>query len=162
MIKNQSNKEFLELLIGSGVRFFSKNQPNNFYILKTNEILSKESTNDMDLKDIQTISELEKFIKKSDKCLLKNTAKKTVIADGNPKAKLMIIGEAPGREEDEQGKPFVGQAGQLLNKMLAAINLQRENVYITNVVPWRPPNNRTPTSEEILQCLPFLQNQHIS
>ena len=160
MIKNQSNKEFLELLIGSGVRFFTKNQPNNFYILKTNEILSKESTNDMDLKDIQTISELEKFIEKSDKCLLKNTAKKTVIADGNPKAKLMIIGEAPGREEDEQGKPFVGQAGQLLNKMLAAINLQRENVYITNVVPWRPPNNRTPTSEEILQCLPYLQ-KHI-
>ena len=114
----------------------------------------------MDLKDIQTISELEKFIKKSDKCLLKNTAKKTVIADGNPKAKLMIIGEAPGREEDEQGKPFVGQAGQLLNKMLAAINLQRENVYITNVVPWRPPNNREPSSDEILQCLPFIQ-KHI-
>jgi len=160
MIKNQSNKEFLELLIGSGVHFFSKNQPNNFYILKTNEVISRESTNNMDLKDIQTISELEKFIKKSDKCLLKNTAKKTVIADGNPKAKLMIIGEAPGREEDEQGKPFVGQAGQLLNKMLAAINLQRENVYITNVVPWRPPDNRTPTSEEILQCLPYLQ-KHI-
>ena len=72
----------------------------------------------------------------------------------------MIIGEAPGREEDEQGKPFVGQAGQLLNKMLAAINLQRENVYITNVIPWRPPNNRTPTNEEILQCLPYLQ-KHI-
>ena len=72
----------------------------------------------------------------------------------------MIIGEAPGREEDEQGKPFVGQAGQLLNKMLAAINLQREHVYITNVIPWRPPNNRTPTSEEILQCLPYLQ-KHI-
>ena len=160
MIKNQSNKEFLELLIGSGVHCFSKNQPNNFYILKTNEILSKESTNNKDLKDIQTIGELEKFIKKSDNCLLKNTAKKTVIADGNPKAKLMIVGEAPGREEDEQGKPFVGQAGQLLNKMLAAINLQRENVYITNVVPWRPPNNRTPTSEEILQCLPYLQ-KHI-
>tara|TARA_B000000460_G_scaffold224857_1_gene178814 strand:- start:181 stop:909 length:729 start_codon:yes stop_codon:yes gene_type:complete len=160
MIKNQSNKEFLELLIGSGVHFFSKNQPNNFYILKTNEILSRKSTNNIDLKDIQTISELEQFIEKSDKCLLKNTAKKTVIADGNPKAKLMIIGEAPGREEDEQGKPFVGQAGQLLNKMLAAINLQRENVYITNVVPWRPPNNRTPTSEEILQCLPYLQ-KHI-
>ena len=160
MIKNQSNKEFLELLIGSGVHFFSKNQPNNFYILKTNEQLSKESINDIDLKDIQTISELKEFIEKSDKCLLKNTAKKTVLADGNPKAKLMIIGEAPGREEDEQGKPFVGQAGQLLNKMLAAINLQRENVYITNVVPWRPPNNRTPTSEEILQCLPYLQ-KHI-
>ena len=82
MIKNQSNKEFLELLIGSGVRFFSKNQPNNFYMLKTNEILSKESKKNINLKDIETITELEKFIKKSDKCLLKNTAKKTIIADG--------------------------------------------------------------------------------
>ena len=160
MIRNQSNKVFLELLISSGVCFFSKNQPNNFYIPKTNEKFSMESTNNMDLKDIQTIGELTRFIKESKQCLLKNTAKKTVIADGNPKAKLMIIGEAPGREEDEQGKPFVGQAGQLLNKMLAAINLHREDVYITNVIPWRPPNNRTPTSEEILQCLPYLQ-KHI-
>jgi len=160
MIKNQSNKEFLELLIGSGVSFFCKNQPNNFYILKKKEIFSTESINDIELKDIQTIGELEKFIKNSDKCLLKKTAKKTVIADGSPQAKLMIIGEAPGKEEDEQGKPFVGQAGKLLNKMLAAINLQRKNVYITNVIPWRPPNNRTPTSEEILQCLPYLQ-KHI-
>ena len=160
MIRNQSNKVFLELLINSGVCFFSKNQPNNFYIPKTNEKFSMESTNNMDLKGIQTIGELTKFIKESKQCLLKNTAKKTVIADGNPKAKLMIIGEAPGREEDEQGKPFVGQAGQLLNKMIAAINLQREEVYITNAIPWRPPNNRTPTSEEILQCLPYLQ-KHI-
>ena len=160
MIRNQSNKVFLELLISSGVCFFSKNQPNNFYIPKTNEKFSIESTNNIDLKDIQTIGELTKFIKESKQCLLKNTAKKTVIADGSPKAKLMIIGEAPGREEDEQGKPFVGQAGQLLNKMLAAINLHREDVYITNVIPWRPPNNRTPTSEEILQCLPYLQ-KHI-
>ncbi|SVB13218.1 uncharacterized protein METZ01_LOCUS166072, partial [marine metagenome] len=73
MIKNQSNKEFLEILISSGVRFFSKNQPNNFYMLKINEILFKESTNNVDLKDINTIDELEKFIKKSDNCLLKNT-----------------------------------------------------------------------------------------
>ena len=107
MIRNQSNKLFLELIIGSGVNFFTKNQPNNFYNRKTNKILFQKSTHDMDLKDILTIAQLEKFIKKSDKCLLKNTAKKTVIADGNPKAKLMIIGEAPGREEDEQGKHFV-------------------------------------------------------
>ena len=160
MIRNQSNKVFLKLLISSGVCFFTKNQPNNYYIPKMNKIFSTESSNNMNLKDIQTIGELTRFIKESEQCLLKNTAKKTVIADGNTKAKLMIIGEAPGREEDEQGKPFVGQAGQLLNKMLAAINLQRENVYITNVVPWRPPNNRTPTSEEILQCLPYLQ-KHI-
>ena len=71
----------------------------------------------------------------------------------------MIIGEAPGKDEDDQGKPFVGKAGKLLNKMLAAINIKRENVYITNVVPWRPPNNRTPTEDEILECLPILQKQ---
>ena len=157
---NQSNKVFLELLINSGVSFFSKNQPNNLYTPKKNEIFSQESSNNLDLKNIKTIDELVKFIKKSNQCLLKDTAKKTVVADGNPEAKLMIIGEAPGREEDEQGIPFVGQAGQLLNKMLAAINLQRGDVYITNVIPWRPPNNRTPTSEEILQCLPYLQ-KHI-
>ena len=160
MIRNQSNKVFLELLIKSGVCFFIKNQPNNLYIPKKNDIFPKESVYGLDLKNIKTVDELVNFINKSDQCLLKNTAKKTVIADGNPEAKLMIIGEAPGREEDEQGIPFVGKAGQLLNNMLAAINLQRGDVYITNVIPWRPPNNRTPTSEEILQCLPFLQ-KHI-
>ena len=81
--------------------------------------------------------------------------KKTVIGDGNTKADIMLIGEAPGAEEDKIGKPFVGAAGQLLNKMLAAIKLERDDVYITNVIPWRPPNNRTPSNEEILQCLPL-------
>ena len=71
----------------------------------------------------------------------------------------MIIGEAPGQEEDEQGIPFVGRAGQLLNKMLLAINVDRKDVYVTNVVPWRPPQNRTPTDQEILEFLPFLQKQ---
>ena len=72
----------------------------------------------------------------------------------------MIIGEAPGRDEDEIGKPFVGVAGLLLDKMLSSIQLNREKVYITNIIPWRPPKNRTPSSEEILQCLPFIQ-KHI-
>ena len=72
----------------------------------------------------------------------------------------MLIGEAPGAEEDRLGKPFVGAAGQLLNSMLKAIALDRTSVYITNIIPWRPPNNRTPNSEEILQCLPFVQ-KHI-
>ena len=71
----------------------------------------------------------------------------------------MIIGEGPGQKEDEQGIPFVGDAGELLNKMLRAINIKRSDVYITNVVPWRPPNNRTPTEDEILECLPILQKQ---
>jgi len=90
---------------------------------------------------------------------LKNKAKKLVLYNGNLKSNLMIIGEAPGQEEDEQGIPFVGRAGQLLNKMLLAINVDRKDVYVTNVVPWRPPQNRTPTDQEILEFLPFLQKQ---
>lgn len=102
-----------------------------------------------------------------DHCDLKKGAQKFVFADGNPAARVMIIGEAPGREEDLAGKPFVGQAGQLLDKMLAAIGLHRASedpanaVYITNVLPWRPPSNRTPTPDEIAMMLPFLE-RHIA
>ena len=79
--------------------------------------------------------------------------------DGNIKSKLMIIGGAPGRKEDEKGLPFVGSAGQLLNKMLSAIKLERNEIYITNTIPWKLPQNRTPTDQEILEFLPFLQRQ---
>ncbi len=160
MLRNQSNKLFLELMVKSGVSFFTKNQPNNYYIVQKKIETESKLSNNLQLEDIVTIKELSNYINRSDKCLLKNSAKKTVIADGNPASKLMIIGEAPGKDEDEQGIPFVGQAGQLLNKMLTAINIQRKDVYITNVIPWRPPNNRPPTNEEILLCLPFLQ-KHI-
>ena len=160
MLRNQSNKLFLELMVKSGVSFFTKNQPNNYYILQKKIETESKLSNNLQLEDIVTIEELTNYINRSDKCLLKNSAIKTVIADGNPASKLMIIGEAPGKDEDEQGIPFVGQAGQLLNKMLTAINIQRKDVYITNVIPWRPPNNRPPTNEEILLCLPFLQ-KHI-
>ena len=160
MLRNQSNKLFLELMVKSGVSFFTKNQPNNYYILQKKIETESKLSNNLQLEEIVTIKELANYINRSDKCLLKNSAKKTVIADGNPASKLMIIGEAPGKDEDEQGIPFVGQAGQLLNKMLTAINIQRKDVYITNVIPWRPPNNRPPTNEEILLCLPFLQ-KHI-
>ncbi len=160
MDRNQSNKVFLEFLINSGISFFNKNQPNNLYLHQNKAESLKKTINIDNLKDIQSIDALTIFVNNSNNCLLKNTAKKTVIGDGNLTAKLMFIGEAPGKEEDEQGKPFVGKAGQLLNKMLSAIKLQRKDVYVTNVIPWRPPNNRTPTSEEILQCLPYLQ-KHI-
>jgi uracil-DNA glycosylase len=99
---------------------------------------------------------LEKF----QGCGLKATAKHTVFADGNPKAPLMLVGEAPGRDEDLQGLPFVGRSGQLLDRMLAAIGLDRSQVYISNILPWRPPGNRTPTSAEIALCLPFIE-RHI-
>ena len=93
-------------------------------------------------------------------CALKRTAMSLVFADGNPAAPLMLIGEAPGEEEDRQGLPFVGASGKLLNRMLAGIGLDRTSVYITNVLPWRPPGNRNPTAGEIAACLPFVQ-RHI-
>ena len=94
-----------------------------------------------------------------DGCGLKRTASRLVFADGNPAARLMLVGEAPGAEEDRQGLPFVGRAGQLLDRMLAAIGLDRTKVYIANVVPWRPPGNRAPTPQETAICLPFIERQ---
>ncbi|WP_210093355.1 uracil-DNA glycosylase [Ruegeria sp. HKCCSP346] len=95
-------------------------------------------------------------------CELKRGARQLVFADGTPGARVMIIGEAPGRDEDREGKPFVGRAGQLLDRMLAAIDLdRRENVYITNVLPWRPPQNRDPKPEEIGMMKPFLE-RHVA
>jgi len=92
-------------------------------------------------------------------CALKTTAKRLVFADGNPKARVMFVGEAPGREEDLEGLPFVGRAGQLLNRMMAAIELDRGSAYIANIIPWRPPGNRTPTPQEAAICLPFILRQ---
>lgn len=106
------------------------------------------------------LSELRTAIEQFDGCNLKRTANSTVFADGNPQARVMLIGEAPGREEDLQGLPFVGRAGQLLDRMLAAIGLDRESAYISNVLPWRPPGNRTPTPQETEICRPFIE-RHI-
>ena len=90
---------------------------------------------------------------------LKSTASQLVFADGNPEARVMLVGEAPGREEDIEGLPFVGRSGKLLDRMLAAIGLDRTSVYIANIVPWRPPGNRTPTPQESQICLPFILRQ---
>ena len=94
-----------------------------------------------------------------DGCPLRATATKLVFADGNPESSVMLIGEAPGADEDRQGKPFVGVSGQLLDRMLAWIGLDRTKVYITNILPWRPPGNRSPTAAEIAICLPFVERQ---
>jgi uracil-DNA glycosylase family 4 len=104
----------------------------------------------------QTIEALAALIAGFDACPLKRTATNTVFADGNPAAPVLIIGEAPGADEDRIGKPFVGRAGQLLDRMLAAIGLDRTGVQITNVIYWRPPGNRKPTAQEIAACLPFV------
>jgi uracil-DNA glycosylase family 4 len=107
----------------------------------------------------RSLDELRDALENFDGCGLKATATKLVFGDGNPKADIMLVGEAPGAEEDRAGVPFVGRAGQLLDKMLAAIGLDRGKVYIANVVPWRPPGNRTPTPAEIALCLPFTRRQ---
>ncbi|MGV8853723.1 MAG: uracil-DNA glycosylase [Devosia sp.] len=106
-----------------------------------------------------TLEQLEALLGAYDGCGLKLRATQLVFADGNPQADIMLIGEAPGAEEDHQGKPFVGKSGQLLDRMLKAIGLDRTRVYIANTVPWRPPGNRTPTPEEMALCLPFLHRQ---
>ena len=106
--------------------------------------------------DLQTLRDmLERF----EGCGLRATASRLVFADGNPAARVMLVGEAPGRDEDIEGLPFVGRSGKLLDLMLAAIGLDRTSVYIANVVPWRPPGNRTPTPQETAICLPFILRQ---
>ena len=106
-----------------------------------------------------TVAELEALVARFEGCALKRTAKSLCFARGRDGARVMFIGEAPGRDEDLQGKPFVGRAGQLLDRMLGAIGLGEDDVYITNTVYWRPPGNRTPTPEEVEACAPFLARQ---
>src|SRR5215510_417942 len=110
-------------------------------------------------KTADSLARLQGILGGFDGCALKNTATQLVFADGNPQARLMFVGEAPGRDEDLAGLPFVGRSGQLLDRMLAAIGLDRTTAYIANIVPWRPPGNRKPTPQEAAICLPFLQRQ---
>ena len=131
------------------------NKPLNRYKNKGDKI-SQMSLNRKD----NLLSELRNKIKSIKNCELKKSATNLVFSDGNPNAKIMIIGEGPGANEDKEGKPFVGRAGKLLDKMLESIKLNRKNVYISNVVNYRPPQNRKPTDEEIRRYLPFLQ-KHI-
>lgn len=112
-------------------------------------------------KTAKTLEDLRVIISDFDAGILSDHAQQSVFARGNPDADIMVIGEAPGRDEDMAGKPFVGKAGQLLDKMLAAINLFEETAYITNVINWRPPKNRNPTPDEIAMCLPFI-HKHIA
>ena len=106
-----------------------------------------------------TLDALRALLENFDGCALKATATRLVFADGNPQARIMFVGEAPGREEDLEGLPFVGRSGKLLDRMIAAIGLDRTSAYIANVIPWRPPGNRTPTPQETQICLPFIQRQ---
>jgi DNA polymerase len=133
----------------------------------TKDVKSKSSTayssqmsqQNIDNVPFETIEELKEAVFSMD-CHLKKTAKNTVFSDGAAGSDVMIIGEAPGRDEDEQGKPFVGQSGKLLNLMLESVGLKRSDVYISNVIFWRPPGNRQPSADEISLCFPYVK-KHI-
>ncbi len=110
-------------------------------------------------RDAKSLEELEAILAGFESCPLRFTAKNLVFGDGNPQARVMFLGEAPGADEDRIGKPFMGRSGQLLDKMMAAIGLDRASAYIANVVPWRPPGNRNPTPQEVAMCRPFVERQ---
>ena len=106
-----------------------------------------------------SLEELRAVLERFEGCALRQSATQLVFADGNPAARVMFVGEAPGRDEDIAGVPFVGRSGQLLDRMMAAIGLDRTSAYIANVIPWRPPGNRTPTPQETQICQPFIARQ---
>jgi uracil-DNA glycosylase len=110
-------------------------------------------------RDAASLDALRAILERFEGCALRATATQLVFADGNPQGRVMFVGEAPGRDEDIEGLPFVGRSGKLLDRMMAAIGLDRSKVYIANVVPWRPPGNRTPTPQETAICLPFILRQ---
>ena len=130
------------------------------YIFSKNSINRLNSIKSRKEDDIEALIKLKNEIKKIKNCNLKKNASNIVFSDGNPKSKIMLVGEAPGANEDKEGLPFVGRAGILLNKMLASIDLDRDKVYISNIVNYRPPENRKPNDEEIKRYLPFI-TKHI-
>ena len=134
----------------------------NYNLIYNNKAINryKENTFGLSSNKAEKLEKLKKSISNIKNCELKKSATNIVFADGNPKAKIMLVGEGPGSNEDKEGLPFVGRAGALLDKMLASIDLNRKNVYITNVVNYRPPENRRPTDEEITKYLPYLK-KHI-
>ena len=129
-------------------------------ILENDTINSNNNMQTDQINKIRSLEELKSFMSDFKGCELYKSSTNMVFSDGNPKSEIMLIGEAPGHDEDIQGKPFVGRSGKLLDKMLEAIELNREKVYIANIIPWRPPSNRRPTDEEIEICLPFIK-KHI-
>jgi uracil-DNA glycosylase family 4 len=163
-IKNTLN--LLNLYKESGVDELISSRPKNRTVRKKDHVSKKMQKSDemnsakvseeINLEGINTLEELKNKMSTFQGCQLYKSATNMVFSDGNPKSKIMLIGEAPGHDEDLQAKPFVGRSGKLLDKMLEAIDLNREKVYIANIIPWRPPANRRPTEDEINSCLPFI------
>ena len=148
--KNQKDILNSELVNSLNIDYVFDNKPINRFKIKP-KVEDKS----------QILNELKEDIKNIDSCALKKNASNLVFSDGDYKSKIMIVGEGPGQKEDEVGKPFVGDAGILLNKMLKAVNIERKQVYITNVVNYRPPNNRKPEPSEIIRYSKFLR-EHVS
>ena len=134
----------------------------NHNLIYNNKAINRYKKDNFELSSdkIKDLERLKKTILSIKNCSLKNEATKMVFSDGNPKSKIMILGEAPCSNEDQEGLPFVGKAGSLLDKMLASINLDRKTVYISNIINYRPPENRRPTDEEMNRYLPFVK-KHI-
>ena len=134
----------------------------NYNLIYNNAAINRYKKDNFGISEdkAKNLAFLKKSIINQKNCNLQKNAKNIVFSDGNPKSKIMLIGEAPGANEDQEGLPFVGRAGMLLDKMLAAIKLDRKNVYISNIINYRPPDNRRPTEEEIKQYLPFI-SKHI-
>ena len=134
----------------------------NYNLIYNNKAINRYKKDIFEISNdkAKSLEKLKKSISNIKNCELKKNATNIVFADGNPKSKIMIIGEAPGSNEDQEGLPFVGRAGTLLDKMLASINLDRKSVYISNIINYRPPENRNPTEEEINRYLPFI-TKHI-
>ena len=134
----------------------------NYNLIYNNKAINryKKDIFEISADKAKNLERLKKSINDIQNCTLKNNATNMVFSDGNPKSKIMLIGEAPGANEDAEGLPFVGRAGALLDKMLSAINLDRKKVYISNIINYRPPDNRRPTDEEIKRYLPFI-TKHI-
>lgn len=147
----------------SGIKEVLSLKPINRYTSSFAKPSSPKSENNFypSAPSVNSLEELRKKVENFERCSLKEFATNTVFSDGNPEAKIMLVGEAPGAEEDKIGKPFVGQSGRLLDEGLKAINLDRSKVYISNIIPWRPPGNRPPTSAEIALCEPFIR-EHIA
>ena len=134
----------------------------NHNLIYNNKAINRYKKNNFEISEdkAKNLDKLKKSILSLNSCDLKRQAKNIVFSDGNPNSNIMLIGEAPGANEDEEGLPFVGRAGALLDKMLAAIDLDRKKVYISNIINYRPPDNRRPTDEEIKRYLPFI-TKHI-
>ena len=134
----------------------------NHYLIYNNKAINRYKKDNFEITadKASNLKRLKKSISNLKNCSLKNNATNIVFSDGNPKSKIMLLGEAPGSNEDQEGLPFVGRAGNLLDKMLASINLDRKNVYISNIINYRPPENRRPTDEEMKRYLPFVK-KHI-